>query len=74
MNKLPALSGKKVQSIFEKLGFVQVRQKGSHRMPRHPDGRRALLAFHAGDEIYPGTLKKLLKRSNVDEEDFLDLL
>ena len=43
-------------------------------MLRHPDGRRALLAFHSGDEIYPGTLRKLLKRSNVREEDFLDLL
>jgi len=60
--------------VLQKLGFVQVRQKGSHRMLRHPDGRRALLAFHSGDEIYPGTLKKLLKRSNVSEEDFVDLL
>ena len=33
------LKPREVISILEGLGFIEVRQKGSHKQYRHPDGR-----------------------------------
>ncbi|MBU2549472.1 MAG: type II toxin-antitoxin system HicA family toxin [Proteobacteria bacterium] len=35
-----------VATILEPLGFIQVRQKGSHRQFQHDDGRRTTIPFH----------------------------
>jgi predicted RNA binding protein YcfA (HicA-like mRNA interferase family) len=34
-------------------GFQRTRQKGGHRRCRHPDGRRATLAFHHASDTLP---------------------
>lgn len=39
MGKIPILKPREVISILESLGFVLVRQRGSHMQYRHPDGR-----------------------------------
>ncbi|MCX7710534.1 MAG: type II toxin-antitoxin system HicA family toxin, partial [Clostridia bacterium] len=39
MAKIPILKPREVVAILVKLGFQEVRQKGSHRQYRHPDGR-----------------------------------
>jgi len=38
--RLPILSGKEIIKALAKVGFVPVRQKGSHVFLRHVDGRR----------------------------------
>lgn len=39
MNKPPVLKPREVATLLEKLGFVEVRQRGFHKQFRHPDGR-----------------------------------
>jgi predicted RNA binding protein YcfA (HicA-like mRNA interferase family) len=39
MPKLPVLKPQEVVSRLEKLGFVEVRQRGAHKQFRHADGR-----------------------------------
>ncbi len=39
MPKLPILKPREVVSILSHLGFVEVRQRGSHKQFRHADGR-----------------------------------
>ena len=39
MPKLPVLKPQEVVARLEALGFVEVRQRGSHKQFRHPDGR-----------------------------------
>ncbi|MGZ8843386.1 MAG: type II toxin-antitoxin system HicA family toxin [Pyrinomonadaceae bacterium] len=39
MGSLPILRPRELISILQKLGFAEVRQKGSHKQFRHPDGR-----------------------------------
>ena len=41
MGSIPVLKPNKVASILERLGFLEVRQKGSHKQFRHPDVRES---------------------------------
>lgn len=50
-------------------GFNEVRQSGSHKVLRHPDGRQTYVAMHPGD-IPSGTLRKILKQAGLSEEEF----
>ncbi|MCX7838591.1 MAG: type II toxin-antitoxin system HicA family toxin [Anaerolineae bacterium] len=43
MGKYPVLKPREVVAILEKLGFVEVRQRGSHKQYRHPDGRSTVV-------------------------------
>ena len=60
--KLPRLSGKELAKIAQKLGFVYSHTTGSHMVYNHPDGRKTVIPHHAGEEIGPGLLNKILKR------------
>jgi predicted RNA binding protein YcfA (HicA-like mRNA interferase family) len=42
-------------------GFVEVRQAGSHKIVRHPDGRQTYVAMHPGT-LPTGTLARALYR------------
>jgi len=70
--KLPHLSGKEVAKIVEKLGFVYSHTTGSHMIYKHSDGRRTTIPHHAGEEIGPGLLNKIIKKDlGITREDFL---
>lgn len=61
MAKPPVLKPKEVAAILERLGFVEVRQRGSHKQYRHAEGRCTTLPFHAGRDISPILLKRIAK-------------
>ena len=71
MGSIPVLKPNKVASILERLGFLEVRQKGSHKQFRHPDGRGTTVPFHAGRDISPILLKKIAKDIRLTVEEFL---
>ncbi len=48
-------------SILLKLGFVEVRQRGSHKQYRHSDGRCTTVPFHQGRDISPILLRQIAK-------------
>jgi len=48
-----------MRNWLEKEGFVSVRQKGSHRFYRHPDGRTTVVPIHANRDISRGLLVSL---------------
>jgi predicted RNA binding protein YcfA (HicA-like mRNA interferase family) len=75
MPKLPRVSGRRAVRALERLGFAQVRQKGSHIVMKRetPDGvTGCVVPFH--DEIAVGTLSSILKQAQVTPEDFLENL
>jgi len=37
--KFPSLTGKEIVEILKKIGFEEIRQRGSHVFLKHPDGR-----------------------------------
>jgi len=74
MVELKRVSGKAVISALERLGFVQVRQRGSHVvMKKAPDtGVGCVVPLHR--ELAVGTLHGILKQAGVSPQDFLDNL
>lgn len=51
-------------------GFRLARIRGSHRIYRHPDGRRVVVAYHGLGNTFPvGTLKAMLADVGWTEED-----
>ncbi len=61
MENIPVLKPREVIAILEKLGFVVVRQRGSHKQFRHADGRCTTVAGHEGRDISPVMLKLIAK-------------
>lgn len=70
MAKLPVLKPKKVVKALTKHGFKVKRQTGSHVRLIHPDGRAITVAVHNRD-MAKGTLKAILKQSELTLEEFL---
>jgi predicted RNA binding protein YcfA (HicA-like mRNA interferase family) len=71
MGYIPILKPKEVIAILEKLGFQEVRQKGSHKQFRHSDGRFTTVPFHQGRDISPVLLRQITKDIDLTIEEFL---
>jgi len=71
MGNVPVFKPNKIVSMLERLGFLEVRQKGSHKQFRHPDGRGTTVPFHADRDISPILLKKIVKDIRLTIEEFL---
>jgi predicted RNA binding protein YcfA (HicA-like mRNA interferase family) len=71
VTKLPLLKPRQVVSILERLGFVEVRQRGSHKQLRHASGRKTTVPMHAGRDISPNLLRKILEDIGMTPEEFL---
>jgi predicted RNA binding protein YcfA (HicA-like mRNA interferase family) len=56
-------------ALLQALGFAEVRQRGSHKQFRHPDGRCTTVPFHGARDISPTLLRKIARdvRLTVDE-------
>lgn len=74
MVKLPVLKPRQVIAAIEQLGFVEVRQRGSHKQFRHSDGRVTTIPDHRGRDLSPNLLRKILEDIRVKPEDFLKLI
>lgn len=73
MPKMPVVSGMEVVRALERMGFVQVRQRGSHivlrkSMPQGDVG--CVVPRHS--ELAPGTLRSILRQANISIEDLLE--
>lgn len=71
MGNIPVLKPREVVALLEILGFTEVRQRGSHKQFRHPDGRCTTVPFHAGRDISPFLLRQIAKDIGLTIEDFL---
>ena len=71
MGSLPVLKPREVVARLERLGFVEVRQRGSHKQFRHPDGRATTVPTHGGRDISPILLRQICRDIGVSAEDFL---
>jgi predicted RNA binding protein YcfA (HicA-like mRNA interferase family) len=71
MGNIPILKPKEVITILEKLGFQEVRQKGSHKQFRHSDGRFTTVSIHQGRDISPILLRQIIKDIHLTIEEFL---
>ncbi|MBN2487904.1 MAG: type II toxin-antitoxin system HicA family toxin [Methanosarcinaceae archaeon] len=71
MPELPSTSGQKIIKTLTKLGFVVVRQRGSHVfLQRGQD--TVTVPLH--NPVKKSTLKSILNQANVPLEEFLEHL
>ena len=71
MSTLPVLKPREVAALLEGLGFQEVRQRGSHKQFRHPDGRGTTVPFHAGQDVSPILLKKIAQDFGLTVQELL---
>ncbi len=71
MPKPPILKPREVIGLLANLGFVEVRQRGSHRQYRHADGRATTVPFHAGRDIAPVLLRQIAKDIGLTWEELV---
>jgi predicted RNA binding protein YcfA (HicA-like mRNA interferase family) len=72
--KLPVVSGKDAIKVFEKLGYVRVRQTGSHvRMKHQSDNSKKPLTIPNHKVIGKGLLRKLLRDAEITVGEFISL-
>ncbi|NOT11580.1 MAG: addiction module toxin, HicA family [Methylococcaceae bacterium] len=71
MPKLPHLSGAQIIRTLDILGFVRIRQSGSHVLLRRGSVGCVVLNHK---EVKIGTLAGLLRQTGVSAEEFLSAL
>jgi predicted RNA binding protein YcfA (HicA-like mRNA interferase family) len=69
MPRLPRLNSRETIRALERLGFVQLRQRGSHIVLRR-DGQTCVVP--TGRDLRLGTLAGILDQAGVSVEDFIE--
>ena len=72
--KLPLLSANELIKILRKMGFEEIRQRGSHKYFKHPDGKSTVIPVHSGKDIGRGLLRKIINEIEVERDDFFKYL
>jgi predicted RNA binding protein YcfA (HicA-like mRNA interferase family) len=72
MSNSPVLKPQEIIRILENLGFLEIRQKGSHKQFRHEDGRGTTVPFHKGRDISPRLLRQIASDIGLTIEEFLE--
>jgi predicted RNA binding protein YcfA (HicA-like mRNA interferase family) len=68
MPKLPRAI--EVEKVLRVLGFVLIRQSGSHAIYKNTDGKRITLPVHGGKTISIGVFRSILKDIEINQKDF----
>lgn len=68
MPRLPLLSGREIVVILQRLGFMEMRQRGSHLVLRR-GASVCVVPLHR--EVKTGTLAGILRQAGVTVDEFL---
>jgi predicted RNA binding protein YcfA (HicA-like mRNA interferase family) len=71
VSDVPVLKPREAAGLLLALGFVEVRQRGSHKQYRHADGRGTTIPFHSGRDIAPSLLRKIARDIGLTLEQLL---
>ena len=74
MSSLSPIKAKPLIKILLKLGFIQIRQKGSHAFFAHKDGRTTVVPVHPTKQIGRGLLRSILNDIQLSPEGFKKLI
>ena len=72
MGNLPILKPREIVALLTALGFSEIRQRGSHKQLRHPDGRGTTVPFHAGRDVSPILLRQIAKDIGLTVDELLN--
>jgi predicted RNA binding protein YcfA (HicA-like mRNA interferase family) len=66
-------SSRQIQKVLERLGYILIRQKGSHAIFRISDGRVVVVQMNK-KQIPPGTFSKILRDIDISQDEFENIL
>ena len=72
--KLPRVTAKQAITVLEKIGFVCVRQSGSHKIYKNAEGKRGTVPYHSKKILHPKILRTILDDANLRVESFKELM
>lgn len=73
MPKLPVVTPRRLIAALLRQGFFVDRQRGSHTVLRHTDGRMTVVPMHARD-LPPGTLKGILDDIDFTADELQEII
>ena len=73
MSRLPTVSGRQCVRALARIGFLIIRQRGSHIVLRRDDPH-AQLVVPNHKELDRGTLRAIIRQANLGVQEFIDLL
>ena len=71
MGSVPVLKPREVAALLLAHGFAEVRQRGSHKQFRHPDGRCTTVPFHGSRDISPTLLRAIARDVHLTIDELL---
>jgi predicted RNA binding protein YcfA (HicA-like mRNA interferase family) len=71
MGNVPVLKAAEVIAILQRLGFSEVRQRGSHKQLRNAQGQVTTVPVHQGRDISPILLRQIAKDVGLTVDQFL---
>ena len=74
MPPLPIIDAKDFIKFLLSKGFIFIRQKGSHKRYKHPDGRAITVPVHGKTNLKRGLLKGILNELNISVDELVDFL
>ena len=74
MSRLVLVTAAELEKMLFDLGFIKIRQKGSHAFYRHSDGRTTTIPFHSGKDLPRPLLRAILREINVGIDEYNDLI
>ncbi|MEM6561455.1 MAG: type II toxin-antitoxin system HicA family toxin [Planctomycetota bacterium] len=74
MSRAPQVTGRQLIAALAKVGFEQVRQRGSHVRLRHEDGRVTSVPVHGRETLGVGLLAKILRDVHLSMDELRRLL
>ena len=72
--ELPKITAKEIIAVLEGIGFILVRQSGSHKIYKNQSGKRATVPFHSWEILHPKVLKSIMKDAEIDLNKLNELL
>ena len=69
MSQLKVITSTQMCKLIEREGFINIRQRGSHRFYKHPDGRTTVIPMHASD-LDRSLIRKILKDIDLSIDDY----
>jgi len=75
MSETPVLTARVLMKILRRLGFVEIRSRGSHRRFAHPDGRKTTVPVHRGRDLPRGLLRQIVTVDvGIPMDEFVNLI
>ena len=72
MTRLPLVDFRTMDKVLTRLGFAQVRQKGSHVFYRHPDGITTTVPNHPSRDLARPLIREILREIELTPDQFRD--